>query len=103
MEEETRDATLVADKGPLPGDDQVRAFYDLMRATSARATCWPCPATLQLPDPYIYNRIIDLLADKGVNVFLDASGPSLVACIQRSPYLPSPTSTNWGNCSAGSS
>ena len=66
VEEETRDATLVADKGPLPGDDQVRAFYDLMRATSARATCWPCPATLQLPDPYIYNRIIDLLADKGV-------------------------------------
>ena len=83
VEEETRDATLVADKGPLPGDDQVRAFYDLMRATVGEGDLLALSGDASnFPDPYIYHRIIDLLADKGVKVFLDASGPSLVACIQ---------------------
>ena len=33
VEEDTKDATLVADKGPLPSDEQVQAFYDLMNST----------------------------------------------------------------------
>ena len=98
VEEETRDATLVADKGPLPGDDQVRAFYDLMRATVGEGDLLALSGDASnFPDPYIYNRIIDLLADKGVKVFLDASGPSLVACIQRSPYLAKPNKYDLGH------
>lgn len=91
VEEDTKDATLVADKGPLPTPEQTQAFYDLMNETIETGDYLALSGdTSNFPDPYIYNRLIDMLADKQVRVFLDASGRSLEKCIEKSPFLAKP-------------
>ena len=97
VEEDTKDATLVADKGPLPSDGQVQAFYDLMRTTVGEGDFLALSGDASnFSDPTIYNKIIELLADRHVKVFLDASGSSLRACIEKSPFLAKPNKFELG-------
>lgn len=42
------------------------------------------------PDPYVYNKIIDALAEKKIKIFLDASGETLKKCAEKRPYLIKP-------------
>ena len=42
------------------------------------------------PDPYVYNKIMRAFADKGLLVFMDASGETLKKCIEEHPYLIKP-------------
>lgn len=91
VEEDTRDATLVADKGPLPSLEQTEAFCRLMLDTIQTGDFLALSGdTSNFPDPYIYNRLIDMLADRQVRVFLDASGRSMEKCIEKSPFLAKP-------------
>lgn len=91
VEEETRDATLVADKGPLPTPEMTEAFYALMRETIRSGDFLALSGdTSNFPDPYIYNKLIDMLSDRDLRVFLDASGHSLEKCIEKSPFLIKP-------------
>lgn len=91
VEEDTRDATLVADRGPKPSAEQTEAFCQLMRDTVQSGDYLALSGdTSNFPDPFIYNRLIDLLSDRSLRVFLDASGKSLEKCIEKSPYLVKP-------------
>lgn len=91
VEEDTRDATLVADKGPLPSPEQTEAFCRLMLDTIQTGDFLALSGdTSNFPDPYIYNRLIDMLAEKQVRVFLDASGRSMEKCIEKAPFLAKP-------------
>lgn len=91
VEEDTKDATLVADRGPRPSEDQIQALYAMMRGTIASGDFLALSGdTSNFPDPYVYNAIIDLLNDKQPRIFLDASGDALKACIERSPFLIKP-------------
>lgn len=91
VEEDTKDATLVADKGPLPSPEQTEAFYRLMLDTIQTGDFLALSGdTSNFPDPYIYNKLIDMLADKQVRVFLDASGKSMEKCIEKAPFLAKP-------------
>lgn len=42
------------------------------------------------PDPFVYNRILEALADKKLRIFMDASGETLKQCIRQHPYLIKP-------------
>ena len=42
------------------------------------------------PDPFVYNRIMDELREKGLCVFVDTSGPALSRCVSGRPYLIKP-------------
>lgn len=91
VEEDTKDATLVADKGPLPTPEQTEAFYKLMLDTIREGDYLVLSGdTSNFPDPYIYNKLIDMLEDRKVRVFLDASGKSMEKCIEKSPFLAKP-------------
>ena len=91
VEEDTKDATLVADKGPQPNDVQTEEFCRLMLDTVRPGDYLALSGdTSNFHDPFIYNRLIDLLADRGIRVFLDASGKSLEKCIETGPYLAKP-------------
>ncbi len=91
VEEDTRDATLVADRGPKPSVEQTESFCKLMCDTVQSGDYLALSGdTSNFPDPFIYNRLIDLLSDRKLRVFLDASGRSLEKCIEKSPYLVKP-------------
>ncbi len=42
------------------------------------------------PDPYVYNRIMEAMAQKQLKVFIDASGETLKQCLHLHPYLIKP-------------
>lgn len=91
VEDETKDATLVADKGPLPDAEKVDSFIKLMKDTVQNGDYVVFSGdTSNFPDPYIYNRLMTELSDKKVRYFLDASGKSLEKCIEGSPFLIKP-------------
>lgn len=91
VEEESKDATLVADRGPLPTPEMTDAFYSLMLKTVRDGDYLALSGdTSNFPDPCIYNKLIDMLADRQLRVFLDASGRSLEKCIEKSPFLIKP-------------
>ena len=46
--------------------------------------------TSNFPDPGIYNTLIDLLSDRKLRIFLDASGKTFESTIARSPFLIKP-------------
>ena len=91
VEEETKHATLVADKGPLPTDDQVAAFCDLMRDTVQPGDYLVFSGdTSNFPDPGIYNKLTDLLEGRDLRIFLDASGKTFESSLEKSPFLIKP-------------
>lgn len=91
VEEETKDASLAADKGPLPSDAQVQAFYELMTATVQDGDYLVLSGdTSNFPDSGIYNKLIDLLSGRSVRVFLDASGNALRNTIGKGIFLVKP-------------
>lgn len=89
--EDNGDSTLISEKGPLPTDEQIAAFYELLNKEVKKDDYIVLSGdSSNFPDPFIYNKIIDNLADKSPKVFLDASGASLEQCIKKSPYLIKP-------------
>lgn len=91
VEEETRDCTLIAQKGPQPDAEALADFL-----SRVKAEVMPGDDLLLSGDVSnfagqdIYGRVQDALADKNLRVFLDASGQSLVEGIKRSPFLIKP-------------
>lgn len=91
VERDTKDATLVADKGPLPDSEKIQAFCELMRDTVQAGDYVVFSGdTSNFPDPYIYNRLMEQLSDREIRYFLDASGRSLEKCLEGSPFLIKP-------------
>lgn len=91
VEEETKHATLISDKGPLPSDAQVEDFCRMMTETVQPDDYLVFSGdTSNFPDPGIYNKLIDLLSDRKLRVFLDASGKTFESTIARSPFLIKP-------------
>ena len=96
VEEETKDATLVADRGPMPDGEQTEAFYRLLSGTVQDGDCLALSGdTSNFPDPWIYNHILERLSNKEIRVFLDASGKSLQRGWRHLLFWPNPTGTNW--------
>lgn len=91
VEEETKNATLVSDKGPLPSDEQVAAFCEMMRSTVQPGDYLVYSGdTSNFPDPGIYNKLTDLMSDRRLRIFLDASGKTFESSLEKSPFLIKP-------------
>ena len=91
VEEETRDCTLLAEKGPCPSPQQLEAFFELLsRNVGIHDDLVLSGDVSNFSDKDIYSQVSDLLASKKPRVFLDASGQSLRAGIRRQPFLIKP-------------
>lgn len=91
VEEETRDCTLIVEKGPRPGEADLEA---LLRLLSCRVEpnddLLLSGDTSNFPGRDVYGQVLDLLSDKKPRVFLDASGLSLREGVKRGPFLIKP-------------
>ena len=91
VEHETKDSTLVTNQGPTPTKEQTAQLYQLIQDQIQSGDLLALSGDASnFSDPYIYNQIIDSLADKSVKVFLDASGESLKNCLKQQPFLVKP-------------
>lgn len=91
VEEETRDCTLIVEKGPQPGPEDLAAFFNLLKGKVCQGEDVLLSGdTSNFPGQDIYGRVLELLADKKPRVFLDASGPALREGVKRRPFLIKP-------------
>ena len=91
VERDTKDSTLISDRGPQPTLAQTAELYRLLEAEVEEDDLLALSGDASnFPDPFIYNRLMDRLSDKHLKVFLDASGESLKQCVAQSPYLVKP-------------
>lgn len=91
VEYETKDSTLVTNQGPTPTVDQTEALYEMIRKTVCAGDMLALSGDASnFADPYIYNRIMDLISGRDVKVFLDASGESLKRGLEQRPFLVKP-------------
>jgi len=91
VERATRDATLVASRGPVPTQKHVDDLYALINADiSERESLVLSGDASNFTDPYAYNRMMDMLAPKKARIFLDASGETLREAVKREPFLVKP-------------
>ncbi len=97
VEEETKDSTLVTNRGPEPTEVQTRALCALMAGQIQDGDLLALSGDASnFSDPFIYNRILEMLEGKKIRVFLDASGESLKNCMERSPFLVKPNDDELG-------
>ncbi len=91
VEEETRDCTLIAEKGPCPSPGQLAAFFALLERHVGLGDDLVLSGDVSnFSDQDIYSRVLDQLSAKKPRVYLDASGESLRAGIRRKPFLIKP-------------
>ena len=91
VETATRDATLVTEQGPSPTPGMLEQFNARLRERIAPGDLLALSGDASnFADPFIYNRIAEMLADRRVRVFLDASGESLKRGIAQRPFLVKP-------------
>lgn len=91
VEEDTRDCTLIVQQGPLPDQQQLADFFDLLIDKIRPGDDLVLSGDVSnFLGHDIYGEVLDMLADKRLRVFLDASGPSLQAVSQRAPFFIKP-------------
>ena len=91
VENDTRDATLVADKGPAPTQEHVEALYRMIEEDLTEGESLNLSGDASnFTDPFAYNRIMERLAPKKCRVFLDASGETLLRAVALNPFLIKP-------------
>jgi len=91
VETATRDATLVAEKGPSPTPEMLAQFRARLREKIEPGDLLALSGDASnFADPCIYNHIIEMLEGRSVRVFLDASGESLKRGIAQGPFLVKP-------------
>lgn len=91
VEGDTKDSTLISDKGPQPTPSQTEELGLLLEQEIQGGDLLALSGDASnFPDPFIYNRLLERLAGKRLKVFLDASGDSLRQCIGQGPYLIKP-------------
>lgn len=91
VEEETQDCTLLSEKGPQPDGGQVDAFFELLQGEVQSGDDLVLSGDVSnFSKQDIYGQVMGMLSDKGLRVFLDASGPSLRSGIRRKPFLIKP-------------
>lgn len=91
VEKEPKNAALVSDKGSLPTQEQVQSFCEMMCRTIQPGDYLVFSGdTSNFPDPDIYNKLTDLLTDRSLRIFPDASGRIFESSLKKSPFLIKP-------------
>lgn len=91
VEQDTKDSTLISDRGPQPTQAQTAQLCRLLEEEIETGDLFALSGDASnFPDPFIYNRLIDRLSAKRLKIFLDASGESMKRCVEQGPYLVKP-------------
>lgn len=91
VENDTRDATLIANKGPAPMQAHVEALYQMIEDDLTKGESLNLSGDASnFTDPFAYNRIMERLAPKKCRIFLDASGETLLRAVSLDPFLIKP-------------
>ena len=91
VERNTKDSTLISDRGPQPTGAQTEQLCRMLEEDVEAGDLLALSGDASnFPDPFIYNRLMDLLSGKRLKVFLDASGESLGNCVAQGPFLVKP-------------
>lgn len=91
VEDDTRDASLLADKGPRPTPEMIEALCLMIGKTVRPGDYLALSGNAStFADPDIYNKVSEILKDRGVRIFLDADGATLKKCVAESPFLIKP-------------
>jgi 1-phosphofructokinase family hexose kinase len=91
VEMQTRDATLIASKGPLPTQQHVEELYALISSDISEGETFVLSGDASnFTDPFAYNRMMEMLSPKKGRIFLDASGNTLKEAIVQNPFLIKP-------------
>lgn len=94
VERKTCDATLIADRGPVPTKDHVSALYEMIQKDADDGGFYALSGDASnFTDPYAYNKLMDILGSKKAKIFLDASGETLLSAVKQSPFLIKPNQT----------
>ena len=89
--ESNGDCTIIAEKGVQLAEDDLQNLIDDMIATIQYEDYLILSGDASnCQDPMIYNKLLILLKEKKLKVFLDTSGVSLKLCIKESPFLIKP-------------
>jgi 1-phosphofructokinase family hexose kinase len=89
--EDDKTSTIVADKGVTLTDGEVDAVIGRLKEKSRDGDILVFSGDASnVPDPYIYNRIMEELSDRDTKVFIDASGETLRKAVEASPFLIKP-------------
>jgi 1-phosphofructokinase family hexose kinase len=89
--EDDKTSTIVADKGVTLTGGETGAIIGRLKERSCDGDMLVLSGDASnVPDPYIYNRIMDELADRNAKVFIDASGKTLQKAVEASPFLIKP-------------
>ncbi|MDR2162457.1 MAG: 1-phosphofructokinase family hexose kinase [Clostridiales Family XIII bacterium] len=89
--EDDRTSTIVADKGVTLSEGEVRAIIDKLKERVRRGDILVFSGDASnVPDPYIYNRVMEELSGKDARVYIDASGETLRKAVESSPFLIKP-------------
>jgi 1-phosphofructokinase family hexose kinase len=90
LAEDSGDTTLICEKGMPFTDDDFQDLLRLMQKKVKTGDYLVLAGDASNAPADIYSRIIKELNDKGLKVFLDASGPALKDCAALGPFLIKP-------------
>ncbi len=91
VEEETRDCTLIVQKGPQPDDRELAALFELLaEQVEPGDDLLLSGDASNFPGRDVYGLAQDVLSGRNLRVFLDASGLSLKEGVKRKPFLIKP-------------
>jgi 1-phosphofructokinase family hexose kinase len=89
--EEDKTATIVADRGVILSEKEIGAIVDRLRKRVGKGDVLVFSGDASnVPDPYIYNRVMEELSDRDAKVYIDASGETLRKAVEASPFLIKP-------------
>jgi 1-phosphofructokinase family hexose kinase len=89
--EDDKTSTIVADKGVTLSEEEIGAIIDRLkeRVEDGDVLVFSGDAS-NVPDPYIYNRVMEELSGRNARVYVDASGETLRSVVASSPFLIKP-------------
>jgi 1-phosphofructokinase len=89
--ERSNDCTIIAEKGVTLRQQDIAELVDAMRAAVSVGDFLVLSGDAgNCENPFVYNEILEKLADRDLRVFVDTSGPALAKCMESAPFLIKP-------------
>jgi 1-phosphofructokinase family hexose kinase len=89
--ERSNDCTIIAEKGVPLRQQDIAELIDAMRARILVGDFLVLSGDAgNCENPFVYNQILQQLADRGLRVFVDTSGPALARCMESALFLVKP-------------